>query len=279
MARFWLLASCLTLLYVRNAFPKIVEGTLSTTENWAFIAKALFLRSIGQLKYHFEYPSTYATQNILMYFDTQWPRVYPQPSMKCLDREDKVLSGNNQVINLTTSYIWSGCNEKDVQGIKYLICDGDRHFRSGRERWWYIAMSNCKSLKGLSLKYKLEFTNGRNADNQSSTIKCHHCTSTKSWEDCERVHGSSTADCTQSDAVCYKIHYATNGGISQYAKSCEPKTYCQQKENPICKDHAGSTKCDIDCCDDDLCNAGSIIGVSIRLVAAGVLVAMLLVKT
>ena len=32
MARFWLLASCLTLLYVRNAFPKIVEGTLSTTE-------------------------------------------------------------------------------------------------------------------------------------------------------------------------------------------------------------------------------------------------------
>ena len=34
--------------------------------------------------------------------------------------------GNNQVINLTTNYIWSGCIEKEVRGEKYLVCDGKK---------------------------------------------------------------------------------------------------------------------------------------------------------
>lgn len=56
----------------------------------------------------------------------------PNPSFsiyflqKCIDREDKVYRGNNQVINLTTKYIWSGCVEKDVVGAKYLVCDGKK---------------------------------------------------------------------------------------------------------------------------------------------------------
>ena len=34
--------------------------------------------------------------------------------------------GNNQVINLTTNYIWSGCIEKEVLGTTYLVCDGKK---------------------------------------------------------------------------------------------------------------------------------------------------------
>jgi len=82
--------------------------------------------------------------------------------MKCIDREDKVYRGNNQVINLTTNYIWSGCRKQESLGVDTLICDGDRRFKSGRERWWYIALSNCESPKGLLIKYRLEMTNGEN---------------------------------------------------------------------------------------------------------------------
>ncbi|XP_068685269.1 transmembrane protein 145-like [Montipora foliosa] len=164
--RMWMLQMltlCLNVLYVRNSCAKIVEGTLSSKEDWVFLARFCYKDSIGQLKYHFEYPKEYETQNIILYFDTQWPRVYPQEGMKCIDREDKVYKGNNQIINLTTSYIWSGCNEQEVLGSKHLICDGDRNFRSSRERWWYIALSNCQSTKGLQVKYRLEMTNGNNS--------------------------------------------------------------------------------------------------------------------
>ena len=42
----------------------------------------------------------------------------------CLDKEDKVYRGNNQVINLTTSYVWSGCKKKDLDNESYLECTG-----------------------------------------------------------------------------------------------------------------------------------------------------------
>ena len=91
-------------------------------------------------------------------------------------------------------------------------------------------------------------------------LKCHYCSSTKSWEDCERVHGSSTRDCSSKDAVCYKVHYSTKeGGFNQYAKSCGPKSYCKKEANPVCKGHLGPSDCDIHCCDENLCNAGSVI--------------------
>lgn len=113
-------------------------------------------------------------------------------------------------------------------------------------------------------------------------LKCHHCTSTKSWEDCKSVHNTSTATCrdTFNDAVCYKIHYATSdGSINKYEKSCGTKTFCQKESNPICRDHSGTPICDIHCCRENMCNAGSIAGVSGVFMAAGVLIMMLFVKT
>ncbi|KAL9965057.1 hypothetical protein ACROYT_G028785 [Oculina patagonica] len=156
----WPLALCITLLHIRTTRPKIVEGTLSTKENWAFLTRFCYKDSIGELKYHFEYPEAYASQNLFLYFDTQWPFVYPKRDMTCLDKEDKVYRGNNQVVNLTTNYIWSGCSKKKILNTMHLECIGDRRFVSNRERWWYLAVSNCKSSKGLLLKYRLEMTNG-----------------------------------------------------------------------------------------------------------------------
>ncbi|PFX15240.1 Transmembrane protein 145 [Stylophora pistillata] len=158
--RSWLLALCVTLLHVKRTSSKIVDGTIDIREDWTFLTRFCYKDSVGELKYHFEYPESYATQNIFLYFDTQWPNVYPKPEMTCLDKEDKVYRGNNQVVNLTTSYVWSGCEKKQLLNKTYLECIGDRRFVSSRERWWYIAVSNCKSTKGLLLKYRLEMTNG-----------------------------------------------------------------------------------------------------------------------
>lgn len=43
--------------------------------------------------------------------------------------------------------------------IKWTICDSSREFESSRERWWFIAISNCDSTKGLRLKYRFELIN------------------------------------------------------------------------------------------------------------------------
>ena len=50
--------------------------------------------------------------------------VIPQ---KCIDKEDKLYRGNNQVINLTTDYVWSGCKEKEVLNLTHLDCSGKKY--------------------------------------------------------------------------------------------------------------------------------------------------------
>ena len=112
---------------------------------------------------------------------------------------------------------------------------------------------------------------------EAASLKCHHCTSTKSWEDCERVFNQSTAECTQEDSVCFSVHYR-KGGSSQYERSCGLKSYCEKEANPVCSDEDGSSECDIRCCDDDMCNAGSVVGVSVLLITVRVFAAIFMVK-
>ncbi|CAB3233786.1 unnamed protein product [Arctia plantaginis] len=48
---------------------------------------------------------------------------------------------------------------------KLLVsCHNSRRFRSARERWWFIAISNCENDKGLDVKYKFLMTNGPDGD-------------------------------------------------------------------------------------------------------------------
>ncbi|XP_049883728.1 uncharacterized protein LOC126379135 [Pectinophora gossypiella] len=45
-----------------------------------------------------------------------------------------------------------------------VTCHNSRRFRSARERWWFIAISNCDSNKGLDVRYKFLMTNGPDGD-------------------------------------------------------------------------------------------------------------------
>ena len=60
----------------------------------------------------------------------------------------------------------SGCTlvNNSVSGTDYIHCKGSRNFNTARDRWWFVAISNCDSVKGLQLSYKFLMTNGPKHD-------------------------------------------------------------------------------------------------------------------
>lgn len=75
---------------------------------------------------------------------------------------------NNQVIELSVLYSWSGCKEVTKNGQQIYRCEGGRKFRSTRERWWFIAVSRCNqpanTPQGINLTYTLHMTNSPDDD-------------------------------------------------------------------------------------------------------------------
>uniref|UniRef100_A0A668A8A3 Transmembrane protein 145 n=1 Tax=Myripristis murdjan TaxID=586833 RepID=A0A668A8A3_9TELE len=147
--------------FIFCSFPSLPVFSLSSAllcsylQDWIFLTRFCFLTDFGRLDFRFRYPKSRCCQNILLYFDdsSQWPAVYKSPKKNCYQKEAVLRPENNQVINLTTRYTWSGC-------VEVLSCVGGRSFRSVRERWWYIALSKCGG-DGLQLEYEMKLTNGQ----------------------------------------------------------------------------------------------------------------------
>uniref|UniRef100_A0A3Q3ECX5 Transmembrane protein 145 n=1 Tax=Labrus bergylta TaxID=56723 RepID=A0A3Q3ECX5_9LABR len=148
-----------------EVYPPGTTSLLSTSsfpllfKDWVFLTRFCFLTDFGRLDFRFRYPKSRCCQNILLYFDdsSQWPAVYKRPEKNCYQKEAVLRPENNQVINLTTRYTWSGCGDGNEE---VLSCVGGRSFRSVRERWWYIALSKCGG-DGLRLEYEMKLTNGQ----------------------------------------------------------------------------------------------------------------------
>ncbi|XP_016141725.1 transmembrane protein 145-like [Sinocyclocheilus grahami] len=156
------LAVVSSILCVGSVLGKYVRGIVNTKEDWVFLTRFCFLTDFGRLNFKFRYPKSRCCQNILLYFDesSQWPAVYKRPDKDCYQKESVLRPENNQVINLTTRYTWSGCMVEGEGNEEMLSCVGGRSFRSVRERWWYIALSKCGG-DGLQLEYEMTLTNGQ----------------------------------------------------------------------------------------------------------------------
>ena len=101
----------------------------------------------------------FAVQNLDLYYDTesQWPIVYGAESnlTNCREKESVLQVENNQFINLTTAMVISGCTRRTLNrtgAAARISCKGTRNFNTARERWWFVAVSNCNSTKGLQLR-------------------------------------------------------------------------------------------------------------------------------
>ncbi|CAG14644.1 unnamed protein product, partial [Tetraodon nigroviridis] len=101
-------------------------------QDWVFLTRFCFLTEFGRLDFRFRYPKSRCCQNILLYFDdsSQWPAVYKRPEKNCYQKEAVLRPENNQVINLTTHYTWSGCVVEGEGDEEVLSCVGGRSFRS-----------------------------------------------------------------------------------------------------------------------------------------------------
>ena len=107
------------------------------------------------------------------------------------------------------------------------------------------------------------------------SLNCHKCSSTKSWEECDTSR-LSRVSCTGSDAVCYKVYYTTNDGtVQQFTKSCGPKSVCNKAANPVCKIHLDPSSCNVDCCDEDMCNGSPVTSASGLVLLSSILVTIL----
>lgn len=94
--------------------------------------------------------------------------------------------------------------------------------------------------------------------------KCYECTS---MEECE---AAKPKVCPNEDDRCYKVstevtHKDANVKLTTYSKGCTTKSQCDNKNahffHQTCADDADSA-CDMSCCEEDMCNAGSYFAVS-----------------
>ncbi|XP_068083223.1 transmembrane protein 145 [Anabrus simplex] len=134
-------------------------------QKWAFVARFCFLSEKGDFHFVITYSQKkYGVQNLLFYYDTedQWPSAY-RPGLTCTQRMSYL--NKSQIVPLTKGTPVCEFKKGSLDSNEELMeCRGDASFRTARERWWYLAVSNCNSTKGLSIEFKFSMTNGPPGD-------------------------------------------------------------------------------------------------------------------
>ena len=83
---------------------------------------------------------------------------------------------------------------------------------------------------------------------------CYQCHSTESWDRCR----TTTKTCPASKDRCGKVQYKVDN-VDHFRKDCIPKSGCVKDGNFWCTRH---NECDVNCCDGNDCNVGSLFLIS-----------------
>ena len=108
-------------------------------------------------------------------------------------------------------------------------------------------------------------------------LKCYSCTSAKDWASCDENKKEFT--CPSGFDSCGKIYYdakVVDVSLEAYVKTCAVKSACS---DDLCKAQAGGqagiavSKCEVNCCQGELCNGAKVPLVSAFLLLACAVVA------
>ena len=105
-------------------------------------------------------------------------------------------------------------------------------------------------------------------------LKCYKCASAKSWDDCEKNKEEMT--CTSGYDSCGKIYFdgkVAGTGVEGYGKSCTIKSGCNKDLCKAMQAGIAIDKCEVNCCQGDLCNGAKVPLVSAFLILACALLA------
>ncbi len=153
-----LLVLSIPLCLTSTGIPCLYEGHLKTDRNWFGFLVNITIMTTGRMTFHFQYPADKCCQNILFYLEDQMSILNAR--MNCWQKESLLRPEDDQILRLTPRFSWSGCHMIHPKGMSAYTCEGGRSFTSssGGEKptTWYIAISNCASLMGLELKYRIE---------------------------------------------------------------------------------------------------------------------------
>ena len=104
-------------------------------------------------------------------------------------------------------------------------------------------------------------------------IKCNVCVSDESMDKCKSIEKLQECPSTFDSCVKSSQEYKSGGiQIKLFAKDCSTQELCDQTSQ-TCKAFSGAT-CEIDCCDSDGCNGGTVPVISIFLLATCALMAL-----
>ena len=104
-------------------------------------------------------------------------------------------------------------------------------------------------------------------------LKCHNCASTKSYTRC--MENVVEVECGYHEKCGKYVYTLPDSHI--YKRSCTPTYYCNDADR-MCEAIMQAQDCEVHCCEDELCNGNTNIGVSGVLVLACVLFALFTVK-
>ena len=112
-------------------------------------------------------------------------------------------------------------------------------------------------------------------------LKCYQCVSAKGWDDC--ATNEKEVECSTFGSQYNRCGKAFVDGkvadvsVAAYGKGCIPSSVCSQKSCKAFVQDPSTTinKCELDCCEGDLCNGAKVPMVSAFVLLTCALVAFL----